>query len=306
MKNHDLKYAVKKYFGGDIVSVERLTGGYTFNTRLVTLAGGEKIVFRSSPDFYTGGGRKIIAEDIFRREKFFYENINGALGKICPEVYVIDGSLEFFGEPFQISEYMAGTRLDLCIGALSEPERRRVYFRFGEIAAGVNSVLIGEDHNYIKERGEWGAFFSARLRERLAPLIKNKLVNGDEIEKLTAGCSRAIGDKNFLSFLHLDMRFINMIYDGGKIYLIDAENCEFGDPLFELSVIELNGLMTEDFLTGYEGVSGETPDTSGEAFLYYKLERLALIANVFINEVGSEKDGERFKKEFMRVKERLM
>ena len=88
-----------------------------------------------------------------------------------------------------------------------------------------------------------------------------------------------------MSFLHLDLRFINMIYNNGHIYLVDAENCEFGDPLFDLAVIDINDTMTESFLAGYTNSSGCRPNIDSDLFLYYKLERLALIVHVFMNEV---------------------
>ena len=72
--------AINKHFKQGIESRKQLTGGYSFKTWLLTLTSGQKVVFRSNSDFTTGGGRRIIIADIFRREKFFYDNVNKAMG----------------------------------------------------------------------------------------------------------------------------------------------------------------------------------------------------------------------------------
>ena len=82
--------AIKHYFNKNILTKERLTGGYTFETWLLTLSDGEQLVFRTQKDFVTGGGRQIIIAGILERERFFYEHVNNNLGHICPEVYVVD------------------------------------------------------------------------------------------------------------------------------------------------------------------------------------------------------------------------
>ena len=95
--------------------------------------------------------------------------------------------------------------------------------------------------------------------------------------------------KKNLSFLHLDMRFVNMIYNNGNIFLIDAENCEFGDPLFELAVIDMSNCINDSFLEGYISVSRKMPDITSDLFHLYKMERLALVYDLFLNVITNDK-----------------
>ena len=45
--------AIKHYIGKEIMNKRRLTGGYTFDTWMITLSDDQKVVFRSKKDFYT-------------------------------------------------------------------------------------------------------------------------------------------------------------------------------------------------------------------------------------------------------------
>jgi aminoglycoside phosphotransferase (APT) family kinase protein len=108
------------------------------------------------------------------------------------------------------------------------------------------------------------------------------------------------------SFLHLDMRFINMIYNNGRIFLIDAENCEFGDPLYELAVIDISDNLTLDFWAGYESISNK-PDIESDLFYLYKMERQALVLDVFLNVVKTEEELTRkYLAAFKQIKRRLL
>ena len=63
-------------------------------------------------------------------------------------------------------------------------------------------------------RGPWGEYMAEQLRERLTPLVKNEIITPDEIDEI-AGFIRASGFEKSNSFLHLDFRRVNMIYNGG-------------------------------------------------------------------------------------------
>ena len=305
IKSKSMDGVIEKHFAQKIVSQKQLMGGYTFNTWLLCLSKGQKVVFRYSPDFATGSGREIIIADVFRREKFFYDSVNAAIGHICPEVYVIDETKENFETSFQIAEYLEGTTLDLCFDNLSDEQKSAVHYRHGEIAAGVNKLEIDEQHPYILSRGTWKDFFATRLEERLTPLVELGLITAAQIESILGNVAK-LRIENKRSFLHLDMRFANMIYNEGNIFLIDAENSEFGDPLFELAVFDINDYLTPEFLSGYTNVSGAVPDLSSELFNFYKLERLALILYVFIVEADDEKLAKHFLRKFEEVKSKVL
>jgi len=297
--------AIKKHFQQGIREKTQLTGGYTFMSWLLTLESGKKVVFRTRSDFTTSGGRKIIVSDIFKREAFFYDFVNKAIGRTCPEVYVVDGTCEHYDKPFQISEYLEGQRLDLCFDSLDAQEKSEIYYKYGELAAKINQIEIDEEHPYVTSRGPWEEYLAKRLCERLVPLIANGVITQSEIDAISDMMRNSKAAKT-LSFLHIDIRFINMIYSNGQIYLIDAENCEFGDPLFELAVIDISDNLTEDFWRGYESIS-QKPDISSDLFYLYKMERQALVLDVFTNLVKNEAElTQKYLSVFKQIKHRLL
>jgi len=273
---------IEKHFGQGIKERRQLLGGYSFQTWKLTLDSGQDIVFRTGENFTTGGGRHIIINETFEREKFFYDTLNQKENGLCPKVLVIDGNV-------QITEYLPGKPLAECFASLDKKEKEAVYRRFGEITASIGRLQIDPSHKYIKERGPWKDFFAARLRERLMAIIKNNIVTEAETEKIIAGwCKQE--PKNTLSFIHLDLRFANMLYDKGKIHLLDAENSEFGDHLFEFSVLAMNNYLCDAFWEGY----GSKPDLGQETFRFYRMERAALVVDVFLNEVHDETEAQQY------------
>jgi len=293
--------AIKHHLNKKIKEKIRLTGGFTFNTWLLILRDGQKVVFRAQEDFYTGGGREIIIKDVLEREKFFYDTVNQKIGRVCPQVYVVDGSLKHYEAAFCIMEYIEGeplNTLDLCDD---------IYYKIGELAAQVNSLEIDKNHPYVAERDliPWEEYMAVRLGERLKPFAGG-IITQDEINILTNKMRQSKATKT-LSFLHLDMRHVNMIYNNGNIFLLDAENCEFGDPLWEIATIDVAGELTESLLKGYAEVSGYDLNLDSELYNLYKMERQALVLNVFMNEVKSDKTAtERHLKGFCELKRRLM
>ncbi len=285
--NADVQAAIKAHFSKDARSITPLTGGYSFNTYLVVLQDGQKIVFRTAHDYETSGGRKIIMSDIFEREKFFYENINNKIGHICPEVYVIDDTFKHYDKPFQISQYIEGTPLNLCYSSFGEQERRNIDMKIGETCAKINSIEIDCTHNYVSDRTSWEDFISTRIVERLTPL-KNQVITIQEIEQIRERILSQRADNDF-RFLHLDMRHINIIYNNGEIFVLDAENCEFGDPLFEVASADTGGSYNNDFLIGYESTIGKHLDLDKYLYFCYKMERTALVLDLFMNEIKSDK-----------------
>ena len=78
-----------------------------------------------------------------------------------------------------------------------------------------------------------------------------------------------------------------MIYNNGDIFILDAENCEFGDPLFELAVIDVGGELEPPFIKGYKTVNKDI-DLNNELYNYYKMERQALVLHLFMNIIKSD------------------
>jgi fructosamine-3-kinase len=284
--------AVKHHLGKKIKEKTQLKGGYTFQTWLLTLSDNQKVVFRSQRDFYTGGGRKIIIADVLEREKYFYDNINQKIGRICPEVYVVDGTRDYFDTSYCIMEYIEGTPLVSCFGDFGTKQKKDVLFKIGETAARINSMEIGNNHHYVASRNSWEEYIANRLNERLTALINNQVITQDEINKITESMrqKKAAKEKSFFFFF---LRHINMIFNNGDIFILDAENCEFGDPLFELATIDAAGELEPILTDGYRKAYVENIDLESELYHYYKMERLALVLNVFMNEVKDDTESTR-------------
>jgi aminoglycoside phosphotransferase (APT) family kinase protein len=259
-------------------------------------------VFRTQKDFKTSGGRDIIIAEILEREKFFYDNINKKLGHICPEVYVVDGTREYHENAYQISEYIEGKNLSDCFrDDFDEQTKKDINYKIGEMAARINAIEIDKSHPYIASRSSWEDYMARRLYERLIDFVKFDMIKPDEINKIVNNMRNKKSDKT-LSFLHLDMGGgANMIYNNGKIFLLDAENCEFGNPLHELAVIDVRTQgISPDLIAGYKSV---TDIDISDLYYYCKLERLGLVAGLYIAGILNDTAGkEYYLKEFKEVK----
>ena len=298
-----IKYHLKK----EIIGRERLTGGYTFQTWLLTLSDNQKVVFRTQRDFDTGGGRRIVIADVLEREKFFYDEVNKNIGRICPEVLVVDSTHEHLDTSYCIMEYIEGTPLNLCFKDFDVQTQNDIYYIIGGIAAKINSLEIDSNHPYVSDRHSWEEYIADRLCERLKPFIgNNEIITQSEVNKITNSLRQKKAAKT-LSFVHIDMRHVNMIYNDGNIYLLDAENCEFGDPLFDLATIDVAGEMSEFLIKGYNDVSGAKINLDDELYLFYKMERLALVLYVFMDEIkNNPKFTEYYLQRFLETKNKLL
>ena len=160
--------AIKQYYQQDINEKIKLTGGYTFVTWLLVLSNNQKVVFRSQQDFQTASGREIIIVDILQREKFFYETVNKKIGRICPEVYVVDGTREYHENSFCIMEYVDGIPLDSCFADFDKKKQNDILFKIGETAAKINewaarNLLLCGRLVQLPSRCSIGLFFRPRV-----------------------------------------------------------------------------------------------------------------------------------------------
>jgi fructosamine-3-kinase len=279
--------AVKYHLGKNIKEKIRLEGGYTFQTWLLILSDNQKVVFRGQRDFDTGGGRKIIISDVLEREKYFYDTVNQVIGHICPKIYVIDSTLKYYDMSYCIMEYIEGIPLISCFNNFDIKTRNDILIKIGKIAAMINSIEIDINHQYIANRKSWEEYVSNRLKERFKALENNNVITQEEIEKICENM-RFKKASNNKSFLHLDMRHANMIYNNGSLFILDAENCEFGDPLFDLATIDVAGEIDPILINSYKETYVENIDLDSELYQYYKMERLALVLSVFMNEVKND------------------
>jgi aminoglycoside phosphotransferase (APT) family kinase protein len=276
-----MERAVRHHFNKDIKKRIKLTGGWREDTWLLVLSDNQKIVFRGGYDFTTSGGRKISMADTFEREKFFYDGVNKKLGRVCPEVYIVDGTGEYYHNAFQISEYIEGEKMSRCFREVFDDKKKKdISYKIGELTARINSVEIDGGHPYVASRNSWEDYLAGRLHERLIGYAESGVMALEEINRITENMRNKKADKT-LSFLHLDMRHSNMIYHNGEIFVVDAENCEFGDPLHELAVIDVAQERSPELIEGYKSVCKDI-NLDSELYYYYKLERLGLVLSLYM------------------------
>lgn len=266
--------AIRQYFDAEIKEKTKLCNGWK-ETWLLTLSNDQKVVFRAYKNY----------TEQFEREKFFYETVNSSIGKICPHVYAVDGTCRFYDKSFQLSEYLPGKTLRQCLQhEFDESQKKSAYYQLGALAAQINQIEIAPQHPYVSEREPWEIYFADKLlRVQLERIIPTGLVTSNEVDRLCQSMKSKKAEKT-RSFLHRDIRPDNIIYNNGQLFVIDAETCEFGDPLNELARINLEWTyweMYDALLSGYKSISNIPVD--GELFGLYQLESLAELLDMHYN-----------------------
>ena len=295
-----IKEIFKKIFSAEVTGIKKLSGGISFCTYKVVTETGKAYVFRYGENYENTGGRYIDIGQTFRREKFFFDTISNKLVLCVPHIYIVDDSHELFDYTFEIYDYIEGCSLE----ELTSDVNDEVYYKIGKIIASINKIKLPDD-GFTEE--SWSSVFSKRLNERLKPLVRDNLINQDEVKQICSyyNCFKFTEDR---FFLHLDVRKGNIIYKDGIIGLIDAENAEFGDPLFELARIDVYNEMKESFYKGYMDEMG-IKDINRESIQYcgYALEALAFLTNVFIHEIDAEKEiVEDLKNRTIKMKDKIL
>ncbi len=241
-------------------------------------------------------------------KSFFYDNINKRYDKICPDVYVVDGTLRLYDKPYQISEYIEGKTVDryLVDDYISQNEKRSIYYKIGETIAHINKIEISSDHPYVSNRNSSVEFFASKIEDQLNRIVKNNLVTKEEISAIIE-FMKSKKARHSLSFLHRDFRPMNMILNGDKLFVIDAETCEFGDPLNELAFIRLEWTYWDMFdavIDGYKSVFDI--DIENELVDFYILESLGETLDMHYNYNCSNRLTSYFVKMFNQIKDKIL
>lgn len=292
-----MEKAIKFYFNRDIKEKIQLNNGWK-ESWLLVLSDNQKVVFRAYSNY----------KDRFEREKFFYDTVNKRIKKICPEVYVVDGTCEYYHKSYQISEYIEGNVLRYCLQEeFNDKQKREIYYKIGETIAQINSIEVDSNHIYVANGYSWPSYYMNKLlKTQLTRIVKNELIKIEEIEKI-CDKMRVKKIRHSLSFLHRDIRPDNLIYSNGNLFVIDAETCEFGDPLNELARINLEWHFWEMYdclFDGYKSVMNI--DTDSDLFLYYQLEWLGELLDMHYNHGCMSSTTPYFLKKFNEIKDKLI
>lgn len=287
---------IKFHFNKSIKEKIRLENGWK-ESWLLVLSDNQKVVFRAYKDY----------AHIFEREKFFYNSVNKSIGKICPDVYVVDGSCQLYDKAYQISDFIEGKSLRHVIQTNHNEGKEEIYYKIGETVARINQIQIDSNHPYVNNGYSWENHYAYKLLQpQLLRIIKNQFLTNNEAEKLCNMISKLKPDITH-SYLHRDIRPDNIIYRDGKLFVIDAETCEFGDPLNDLARINLEWdywEMYDTLLDGYKSVM--SIDTDNELFYLYQLEKLAEILDMHFNHGCANSTTSFFENKFKKIKSELL
>jgi aminoglycoside phosphotransferase (APT) family kinase protein len=281
-----MKHAVEMYTNQKVTEQIQLTGGFSFETWLIKLDNNQKIIFRTGMDTEVENGKRFVVSDVFEKENYFYKTVNNVYINRCPEIYLIDKSKEIYHQPYQIMSFVEGDSLDKYLVNADEASIRTIFNQIGRVTAEINNIEINNSQDVFLA-DNWEQKFEKKLIERFAPLIKDAILTDSEKSILLSRLSK-LKAKTTNALLHLDMRLPNLIYHNDEIHVIDAENCEVGDPLYELAIVSVVGMLDENFLAGYRENSIYSIDTDDQLFKYYQLERQAALVNLFKNIINNE------------------
>ncbi len=305
--------AIRHYYGSEIIQKTALEGGVSFKTWLLELENGKKLVFRTGEDdprYYENDESIVYIPNskIFKREKQFYDGLNEALGILCPQVEVIDCSLQYHTQPYQIYPYIEGKPLSEIIATLNANEKSEYMYKIGVLVGKMHQVKLGGKSEYYIDSKTWRELNSSRLKERLGFLVKNGLISIIEIEELCSYAETIRGDFDTGSFMHMDVRPCNLIVNNGELFLIDAESCEWGDSCYELAQLESCNMLTAEFLSGYKTVfHTENIDFESPKFTVYRLRAFARIADLFLNLIDvSESEKKMAAERFLKIKNKVL
>jgi len=286
-----------------IIHKERLSGGFSFETWKVVLEDGENLIFRTAPRIEIEDGKVFDPYEIFNREKLFYSEVNTHHPGRCPIVYEIVENKDSDIQSYQVMSYIEGVSLEKYIKTLEDSECARLLKDVGIITAEINNIKPDESSSL--NLGSWRSVFHNMLLERLNPLVNLNLLDEGERD-LLLHVYRNQKIENDKSLLHLDMRLPNLIYKNGSIHVIDSEHCRIGDPLYELAIVDVAGLLTKDFIEGYTSTIIYDLDKDSILYKLYKLERLGALSFLFNQIAKNESMFKKIYNVFISIKDEIL
>ena len=113
-----MQRTIELHFNKKIIEQVQFKSGFSFETWLVTLEDGSKVVFRTGKD---------------------------------SEILLIDRAMQVYNQPYQIMSYISGDPLDCYLPEVNEVLKNKIYYAIGRITAEINDLekeqllrLLGE------------------------------------------------------------------------------------------------------------------------------------------------------------------
>lgn len=195
---------------------------------------------------YPSNGKKALRE--FKILSILYD-----MGIPVPEVYAIDKNGEVLGKPFIIME------------RIRQSSTANIY-EFIDAAAkslvSVHNVTPIEIEGIIEIKNNYPLNELRGIKALLTLSMLTSLRNHIFFAELFR-CAENLGKNHFkarLRLIHGDYGFDNIIYSGGKAYIVDWESAGIAEPTFDVA-------YAFNFLDFDDRISGRTGQKLSEAFI---------------------------------------
>lgn len=279
---------------GEVVALERLTGGMFATTFRATLADGTRVVVKTAP---TATDRLLTYEhDLLRTEALVYGLAADRPDLLMPRVLLTDFSRTLVPSDVVVASHLDGVPLmDLEAGA-DRPEelRERVLPQLGALMARLHTVT-GDRFGYPDAAtglvgATWPEAFGRMVGALLADAERwGTPLPADEVRGALARHRDALAAVARPTLVHADLWSGNLFVDPGSLTLtgvIDPERALWGDPLLELAGADQMGLgpVPAALLGGYAGAGGRlglgTPAADTRLLLYRMYMSLVMLTEI--------------------------
>jgi aminoglycoside phosphotransferase (APT) family kinase protein len=216
------------------LSFERIAGGHSNLTYVVTDAGGRRWALRRPPL-----GKRLGSAHDMAREHRVVSALEGTAVPVAPVVGLCEEE-SAIGAPFYVMEFVEGPVLRGVAEASAFPDeedRRRIGLRVADTLADIHAVDpdsvglgdLGRKEDYVaRQLHRWhGQWEKSKTRE-LPPI-------DEEHDRLAA----RIPEQGPATIVHGDFRLDNMILTarGEVAAVVDWELCTLGDPLADVGLL---------------------------------------------------------------------
>ena len=279
---------------GQVVALDRLTGGLFATTYRATLADGTRVVAKTAP---TATERLLTYEhDLLRAEALVYRLAADHPELLMPRLLLTDFTRSAVPSDVVVASHLDGIPLqDLADGwTLPADVEARVRPQLGALMARVHAVT-GERFGYLEPGtalagSTWPETFDRIVGALLADARRWRTELPEaEVRAAVARHRTALAEVRRPALVHTDLWAGNLFVDPGTLRLtgvIDPERAVWGDPLMELAGADQTGVgpVPDDLLAGYADVGPPlavgTPAGDARLLLYRMSMTLVLLVEM--------------------------
>lgn len=279
---------------GEVVDLDRLTGGMFATTFRATLADGTRVVVKTAP---TATDRLLTYEhDLLRTEALVYGLAAGRPDLLMPRVLLTDFSRSVVPSDVVVASHLDGVPLmELEQDAARRDQlAARVLPQLGALMARLHTVT-GDRFGYPDaSTGLAAPTWPEAFGRMVGALMQDAERWGtdlpaDEVRSALRRHGTALGEVTRPALVHTDLWSGNLFVDPGSLALtgvIDPERALWGDPLLELAGADQMGLgpVPEALLEGYGSAGGAldlgTPAGDARLLLYRMHMSLVLLVEI--------------------------